>query len=365
VGTVAIVGAGVAGLTVGYELAKRGVAVDLFSSRDFPPTSLVAAGMLAPGGEANYGEDYLIALQMRAAKHWQSLSVEIFESSGLEIGYETRGTLIVAGTNGDYGELQRLAAFERKLGLEPIPVTRSELSSSEPLLSDSLAGGLIIGDDAQVDNRAFVSALKILLTKSGARFRDEEVIAIDTSNGALKTVSGTRNYDSVVVAAGARMNRLVSTDRAIGAVKGITVRVRLDPRMMPQHCVRGVVYGRKVYLVPRASGEMVIGATETETDWSNSEIEMHDLMELLEDAATVFPSIRMASLADISVGFRPQTNDNLPIAGQISERVWCHGGHFRHGILLAPYTATMLADAITIGYEMPKELAPMRTGANQ
>lgn len=339
---VVVVGSGIAGVSVARELARRGVRVTVVFDPSRPPTTPVAAGMLAPAGETDFGEELLVGLERDALAHWRALASHL-AGLGHEILFEERGTLIAAQTTGDLDHLRRLAQLQTRLGIAAELLGREELRAREPALSSHLAGGLWLADDAQVDNRRALAALRTEAHALGVAFR--ELAVRTTSARAVTGIGGERiEADAVVLAAGAWMGTL--SPAVVQPVRGTTIRGTVSVALAPRHCVRGELRGRRVYVVPRASGEVVIGATVEEAPLEDRLPRARDLIDLLEDARTVLPGLGELAITDVSVGFRPGTTDNLPLVGELPDGRWVHGGHYRHGILLAPYTASLLADAM-------------------
>jgi glycine oxidase len=147
------------------------------------------------------------------------------------------------------------------------------------------------------------------------------------------------------VAAGVGTRAL--TGLAVRPVKGQTVRLRA-PQPPLRHVVRGWVRGRSVYLVPRAGGELVVGATEEERG-ADTTLTAGGLLDLLRPAADLLPAIGEYPVTEIVAGLRPGTPDNAPALGAWKDGVVVAAGHYRHGVLLAPVTAAVVADVVCTG----------------
>ncbi len=308
--------------------------------------------MLAPGAEVTYGEKGMAALQREAGEYWKEYYSRLEADSGHDLLYEVRTSLFVAYSRGDLDELHRMADYQRSLGFEPELLDGREIGNLEPQLAPRLAGGFQIAADAQVDNRAAVAALVSSLAKRGVPVHQSRV-RLTGEPGQIAVAGEMSTFDSVIVATGSYTGELLDSQKLIQPLKGVTVRVVSRPEYLPNNCIRGEVLGRKVYIVPRANGEVVIGATLEEAPLSDFRPRMRDAIDLLQDSAAVLPGIRDAEIVDISAGFRPQTVDNIPLVGQLAERLYIHGGHYRHGILLAPFTAKLLARNLVFQEDSP------------
>lgn len=311
-----VLGGGIVGLACAAELVARGHDVVVVDPAPGSGASAVAAGMLSPGGEAWFGEPAVHRLGVASAAAWPAYA------AGLGIQLHERGTLVVGHDAGDRRDVERQAEVLRSLGVVASLLTSSELRRLEPGVGRT-AGGLALADHA-VDPRAVVGAL---LRRLGHRVHrcPPEVAA-----------------DVVVLATGARLPQ--PWTRLLRGVRGEVVRVRSDDA--PRHVIRGWVSGEPVYLVPRAGGEVVVGATVEEHD-TGPVPTAGGVLRLLRAARTLLPAIDRAEVLACEARDRPATSDHLPLVGPTHDpRTFLAAGHFRHGVLLAPLTARLLADAI-------------------
>jgi glycine oxidase len=342
---VAVVGGGVVGLSVAWRLARRGCAVTVYDPAPGTGASHVAAGMLAPVGEAYFGEADLVGLMRESARRWPGFAASLAATTGLDVGYRPDGTLLVARTDDDLAELTRLVRWQSSLGLTPQPLRASELREREPRLAPRLRGGAFVPDDRQVDPRLVVRAL--LRALSGARFDRRAVTDLSTVDA-----------DAVVVAAGCASATLAGVP--VRPVKGQLVRLRGPVAF--RTVIRGYVDGRSVYLVPRADGEVVVGATSEER--RDPAVTAGAVLDLLRSAVELVPDLGEYELAETQAGFRPGTPDNAPIIGELRPGVFVATGHYRNGVLLAPVTADAVADLVTGGpdADLAKPFGPDRFG---
>ena len=322
-----IIGGGVIGLAIGWRLAGRGCDVTVYDPAPGSGASHVAAGMLAPVGEAYFGEADLVALMRESARRWPAFAAELTAQSGIDVGYRTDGTLLAARTEDDLAELNRLLRWQESLGLTPQPLRASELREREPRLAPRLRGGAFVPDDRQVDPRLVVRALRSLV-------RVEPRAVTDLS---------TVDADVVVVAAGCASAALAGLP--VRPVKGQLVRLRGPVAL--RTVIRGYLEGRAVYLVPRADGEVVVGATSEER--RDDAVTAGAVLDLLRSAVELVPDLAEYELTETQAGFRPGTPDNAPIIGAWSHRLIVATGHYRNGVLLTPVTADAVADLVTGG----------------
>ncbi|MFC4018238.1 glycine oxidase ThiO [Micromonospora sp. GCM10011542] len=343
---VAVVGAGPIGLAVAWRCAARGMRVVVHDPAPGSGASAVAAGMLSPVAEAYFGERELTGLLVESAARWPAFAAELTEASGTDLGYRTEGTLVVGLTGDDLAEAGRLWAYQQELGLPVTPLRPTELRGREPALAPGVRGGALAATDHQVDPRLLVPALRTAARRAGA-------VLVPAAVRRLSDVDAT----VTVVAAGCGTAPL--TGLPVRPVKGQILRLRAPGGVAPgfRHVIRGYADGESVYLVPRADGEVVLGATVEER--TDTTVTAGAVLRLLRAGVDLLPELAEYDLVEAVAGLRPGTPDNAPILGPLPDRpdVLAATGHHRHGIVLTPVTADLIADLVTTGVPDPL-LAP-------
>jgi glycine oxidase len=313
---VRVLGAGIVGLACAEELLARGHDVVVVDPAPGSGASAVAAGMLSPGGEAWWGEPDVHRLGVASAHLWPAYAAR------LGVPLHDHGTLVVGHDAADRHDVERQAEVLTTLGVRVEALTSAHVRRLEPALG-RVAGGLALRDRA-VDPRAVVAAL---LRRLGGR---------------VQACAAPGPADVEVVATGARLP--APWTALVRGVRGEVVRLRTDDP--PRHVVRGWVTGEPVYVVPRPGGEVVVGATVEEHDAAPVPT-AGGVLRLLRAARVLVPSLDRAELLACEARDRPATPDHLPLVGPTSDpRTFLAAGHFRHGVLLAPLTARLLADAV-------------------
>ncbi|MFG3557325.1 glycine oxidase ThiO [Micromonospora sp. NPDC047557] len=345
---VAVVGAGPIGLAIAWRCATRGLRVEVHDPAPGSGASAVAAGMLSPVAEAYFGERRLTELLVASAARWPGFAAELTEASGTEIGYRTEGTLMVGLTGDDLAEARRLWAYQQGLGLPVTPLRPSELRDREPALAPRVRGGALAPTDHQVDPRLLVPALRTAAQRAGAVLVPQPVRRLSDVDAGV-----------TVVAAGCGAAAL--TGLPVRPVKGQILRLRAPGGVAPgfRYVIRGYADGEHVYLVPRADGEVVLGATVEER--ADTSVTAGAVLRLLRAGVDLLPELTEYDLVEAIAGLRPGTPDNAPILGPLPGRpdVLAATGHHRHGIVLTPITAEKIADLVTTGVPDPL-LAPFR-----
>jgi glycine oxidase len=368
---VLVIGAGVVGLAIAWRAAQRGLRVTLADPTPGQGATHVAAGMLTPLAEAAFAERDLFRLGIESLRRYPGFAAELTELTGLPTGLLQTGTLQVAYDGDDLAVLEETRQLQESFGWPARRLTARECRQAEPMLDPAVRGGLLAEQDGSVDPRLLAAALLAAARRAGARLVREPAAEILTAGGA---VTGARLADDsvvaaplVVLAAGWQSAALAGLGPAgslpLRPVKGQILRLRPGPRpagMPPSllgRTVRGLVRGSSVYLVPRADGELVVGATQEELG-PDTTVTAGGVWELLRDARLLVPGITEFELAQAQAGLRPGTPDNAPVIGPGAlPGLVLATGHFRGGVLLAPVTADMVADYLVSG-RMPELAAP-------
>lgn len=362
---VVVIGAGVIGLSAAWTLARDGRSVAIVDPYPGRGASYVAAGMLAPVTEAAYGEESVVALALRSARAWPSFAASLEGASDLSVGYRANGTLLIGADAGDQAYLEALYGFQRQLGLASQWFLPSQARAVEPLLSSAVRAAIFAPEDAQVDNRRLLAALAEACRRSGASLLTSQVSAITSSKGCVSGVvadGAALAAPLVVLAAGHRSGAIAGFPAddvpALRPVKGQILRLRTPARGPAlETTVRAVVAGNSVYVVPRADGQVVLGATvEEHADVTTT---VGGAYALMRDALRVLPALGEYELVEVSAGLRPGSFDNAALVGSTSiDGLLLATGHYRNGILLAPVTSEILSELVNSG-TTPEWAAPL------
>jgi len=356
---IAIIGAGVIGLAIGWRLAQSGACVTLFErGAAGRGASHAAAGMLAACAEVEPGEERLLTLNRASQALWPGFAAELERASDTVIDLRTDGTLVIALNADDRARLLHYLEFQHQLGLALDWLSAAEVKRREPHLAPALTGAVASAQDHQVDNRKVAAALRIAAARSGAVIHEHagvERIAIEHGRAVGVIVAGTlHRADTVVLAAGAwsrGIDGLPAEARPpVRPVKGQMLCLRMEPRAP---LLRHVVWAPDVYLVPRHDGRLLVGATVEEKGF-DPHLTAGGQLALLSAAWRALPGIEDLPIEESWVGFRPGSRDDAPILGHgpVADLVYATG-HHRNGILLTPITANAIAGLILEGHGAP------------
>ena len=362
---VVVAGGGAIGLSIAWRSALAGMSVTLVDGAPERSASRAAAGMLAPVTEVHYGEESLLRLNLTSASIYPDFVAELESATGMDTGYRRCGTMLVARDADENAALDELFAFQLRLGLEVARMRGADCRTEEPALARTVRGGILVEGDHQIDNRALVTALTEACRRAGVGFVHQTVRAIDSDSGR---VTGVRLADGdqvacdrVVLATGAWTASIgdlpVDALPPVRPVKGQLLHLRgaIPP-------VRHNIRGLDVYMVARADGRVVVGATVEEQGY-DERVTAEAVFNLLRDAYELVPGIVDLELVETVVGFRPGTPDNAPVIGETDVAgLIVATGHYRNGILLTPITARAVTELLTTG-RSPAEIerfAPTR-----
>jgi glycine oxidase len=366
---VLIIGGGVIGLAIGWRAAQQGLSVVIADPDPGLGATHAAAGMLTPIAEAAYAEREVFALGQESLRRYPEFIAELERAAGRPVGFRSGGTLQVAYDSDDLAVLDELRALQDSFGVTTRQLTARQCREAEPMLDPSIRGGMLTTGDGSVDPRLLATALLQAATAAGARHVPLRATEILTSGGraagAAMADGSQLAAGAVVLAAGWQSGTLAGLPAGeappVRPVKGQILRLQstaatsaagLPPGLL-QRTVRGIVRGSSVYLVPRDSGELVIGATQEELG-ADTAVTAGGLWELLRDARTLIPGITELAFGDVVAGLRPGTPDNAPVLGPSGlPGLVLATGHFRAGVLLAPVTADTIAHYLLTGEPDP------------
>jgi len=366
---VLVIGGGVIGLAIGWRAAQRGMQVVIADPEPGQGATHAAAGMLTPIAEAAYAEREIYGLGQDSLWRYPAFVADLKRSTGLSAGFRQSGTLQVAYDSDDVAALAETRQLQESFGVHLQQLSARECRDAEPMLDPSIRGGLLATDDGSVDPRLLATALVQAAEGAGARLvrqRVTEVICTaGRASGARLADGSVAEAEWIVLAAGWQSARIPGLPPGIAPpvrpVKGQIIRLRTTAAMtaaglppgLLRRTVRGIVRGSGVYLVPRESGELVVGATQEELG-PDTTVTAGGIWELLRDARTLVPGITELEFADAVAGLRPGTPDNAPIIGLCEmPGLVLATGHFRAGVLLAPVTADTVAGFLRTGVPDP------------
>jgi glycine oxidase len=367
---VIIVGGGVIGLSIGWQLAKVGCGVSIYE-RNYAgrSASWSAAGMLAPLAEVHFEEKALLQLGNLSLQLYPEWVEALEADSGMSVGYRTEGTLIVGLDQDDARELKHLYESQQFLNLPCKWLTGTEAREIEPLLSPKVTAAIFSPSDHQVDNRLMVEALILAYRRAGGNLYENmpvEKIEIRDAKARGVWVEGVlAKGDIIVLAAGCWSNEIEGLPGIVKPplrpVKGQILALQMEAGVILQKVIRTIraKYLTDVYLAPKNDARLVIGATNEEMGF-DTRLTAGGLFELLRGAWEAVPGVYDLPIVETWTGLRPGSRDNAPILGETAvENLVMATGHYRNGILLAPVTAREIASLVLTG-QTSEVIAPFQ-----
>lgn len=338
-------GGGVIGTTCAFRLARSGWRVTLFDPAPGQGATWAAAGMLAPLAEIAPGEKENFRLQHGAIDAWRTVANELGEFGDVVTLNET-GTLLVGY---DEGDRRLITQFEEVVTSFGAASRRAQRGDDEPLfqgVSPRVREGLMLDGDAWLDPDEVMSALTRANVALGVEVITERVAAaLATERGVeVSAETVTRIGDVGVVATGAEGLPAGLVEKArhrVRPVRGMTVRLQGIDRSNAA-TLRAFVKGRSLYLVSRPGGYCVLGASSDEQ--GELAVEVGELQRLLRDALLLVPDLECATFLETRQGLRPASADLAPFVEVVANKWIWTSGHYRHGVTLAPLTATAVLE---------------------
>ncbi|WP_152393100.1 glycine oxidase ThiO [Paenibacillus guangzhouensis] len=362
---VIIVGGGVIGCSIAYHLSKRGIKVRLLErGRIASEASSAAAGMLA--AQAEFIDSVPLfdwARQSRAM--FPALTADLQAHSGMEIGLVQQGLLRVATSEEDVLRYHAQAELQRQSGESAQWLSAQEALALEGTLASDVYGALYLENDHQVVAPSLTLAYASAAAALGAEIREHsEVQELLREGGRITGVrmqDGIHRCQQVIIASSIWSQALLRTvgyDLPLYPVKGECIAVRTNKPL-----IRRTIYTDNCYLVPKANGELLIGATVTPHTMQRH-VTVGGILALMGVAERLIPSIRGATWIRTWSGLRPQTPQGLPYIGNHPELagLMIAAGHYRNGILLSPLTGSVMADLVE-GIELAADLTAFQVPA--
>lgn len=346
---VVVVGAGIVGLCVAYELAKRGAEVRVIEAFDSAESaSCAGAGKLAPftDSEGNVELEDFLATTLAL---YQVFVKELHKRTGVDPQLRVDGIIQVALDDAAASRLQERGAALDERGIHAHWLEPDEVRRLEPELSPSTRGALLIEDEGHIDNRQLGRALRMACVDVGVRLEEQTGrVALETDGHrvlGVRTGETVLGAESVVNAAGAWAGELggVPPDVRIPIVpeKGQLVTYTLPRRLLTRALsVPGA------YLIPRSDGSLVIGECIEDAAF-DGRVDKRATQKMCDAAARVVPALGELTVCQTWTGFRPRSPNGRPFIGATGlEGYFVAAGHYRHGLLLAPATALGIANVI-------------------
>lgn len=363
---VLLIGGGVVGLSLAWELASNGASVQVVDSGELGrEASWAAAGMLPPGPTVEKRADCSAYDQIQGLSHelhpvWhERLRSEV----GIDNGYRTTGAIYAAGIASD---LSQHTDEWTRWGLEFHDLDAAAIADLEPNLQFEGRAALL-PSECQLRPPWHLKALIAACQKSGVKLTPGcHVTGFVVQNGrvtAAETSLGKISAGQVCLTSGCWSGQIAASlglNLPIRPVRGQILLLNGQPGV-----VKRIVNAGPRYLTPRPDGRVLVGSTQEEVGF-NKQNTVEGIAELMNFAKQLCPALADFTVEQSWSGLRPGTTDGLPYLGRVPEieNAWLATGHFRAGIQLSAATAVIMRSLI-LGQEAPvdvTELAASRIG---
>ena len=333
---VIVIGGGVIGLSIARELAPRKSVLLLDRGPTGNGTSWAAAGMLSPLSEAN-NDGPFFQLCTRSFSMYEEFVRSLVDETGIDCGYsDNEGVLTLATTSEAASTLQCRAAWQQKAAFQVELLSGDDVRKLEPLVTAPVQKALFTPRERSVAPRRLVNALRESCLNRG----------VDIETGVNVHSIDQFKAPNVIIASGVWS----------GELKGLDPIIPVQPRKgqilslaTPSQPFKRIIRWQHTYFVPRGSGEMIVGATEENAGFDRSNTPA-GIGQLLNEAQQISSHVGAYPILEMWSGLRPATPDHLPIIGPSSiPGVFYATGHYRNGVLLAPVTASIIAELIENG----------------
>ncbi|MFN2533109.1 MAG: glycine oxidase ThiO [Pyrinomonadaceae bacterium] len=352
---VAIIGGGVIGLSIARSLALRGAGrIGIFDRTALgSEASFAAAGMLAPQAEADT-DDHFFRFACRSRDLYHSFAEALRAESDTDVELDETGTLYLAFDEDDEEEIAKRHTWQSEAGLPVQRLSTEEARSLEPCINASVTGALRFPLDVQVENRRLLTALATSVDRLGVKIisgTHVESVRVNRDRlHGLETSSGPISSPVAVIAAGAwtTLIRLSQNGLDSGSfprvepIRGQMLCFDAQPRVNLH-----VIYSPRGYIVPRRDGRLLVGSTSEQAGFAKN-VTAAGINSMVTNALEISRAIGGLPLRESWAGLRPRASDGLPVIGPYGgiDGVFCATGHYRNGILLAPITGELIAEAI-------------------
>lgn len=344
---VAVIGGGVIGSLTALCLHRLGAEpVVLERGRTGCESSWAGAGILCPIHPWLYPDSFTRLIDDSLSRY-PALNAMLLEMTGISMEWLTSGLLIPMFDDDRIHHREDALAWSQRFGWQVSELDRAQTIADEPTISEDVSGSLLWPDVGQARNPRLLAAVRKALEISAVPIREQsEVVDIKSGRGKTHAViladGSSIEADAVLIAAGSWSGTLaerIGLPLPVEPVKGQIVLLKEKPGL-----VRHIIKHDDVYMVPRADGHVLVGASMERVGFergTTSEV----IEQLLEATWRIAPGLQSAEVVKQWMGFRPGTPDGMPYLGPVPGRagLWVASGHYRNGVALAPGTAELMS----------------------
>lgn len=359
---VVVIGGGVIGCSVAFELASRHRVKVKVLERSVPgaEASSAAGGILGAQIESHGKplEPAVFGFLLASRERHADLDARLQEAVGVGTGFRRCGVLKVSRLPTGDADLEAQYGWQRDRDVRISFLDGDEARRLEPQLAREITSAVHLPDEAQVDPPQLLRALQQGCAAAGVTFESGTMVrGIARANGrviGVEVQDGIVEGSAVVVAAGSWSSSIAGLPerlRRVRPVRGQIVAVETRPPI-----ARNIVFGERGYVVPRPDGRTLLGSTMEEVGHVK-DVTVGGVHAVLSTALGLFPALAAAPITATWCGFRPATREDRALIGAVEPGLFVATGHHRNGVLLAPETARVIADLVALG-RTDRDLSP-------
>ncbi len=354
---VIVLGGGIIGCSLAEELARRGQRVCVVERGTVGcEASTAAAGILSAQMDLERPGP-LFELCQETRRIYPAWVRHLERQSGLDVAYHEDGILYLALTSAGAERMARRIAWQRRAGFKAERWSRRQVRLREPHATERIRAGFFFPTEAQLDNVTLMRALSLACRKAGVTLLERtEFRRLHVARSRVVSVETSRAYLRAPVVVDCLGSWAAEGDESlpIRPARGQILAFDAPPRLL-----RHVVMSEFGYGVQRRNGSLLIGST-VEFVGFDHHVTGTGMQQILSGFHRMMKPevLAQSQFRDFWAGLRPHSHNGLPVLGPTStEGFYVAGGHFRHGILLAPITARLMS-ALILGKRPAMDLAP-------
>jgi glycine oxidase len=344
-----IAGGGLIGASIALELAEAGMKVGLYDAKEpGREASWASGGMISPAPE-NAGMIPFMPMSLASVALYPEFIGRVEELTGAKVGYRQCGALDVILGGDAQEELSTYIALQHGVGLRAEALSAEDAREMEPALTEEVQAAIFRPDEASLDARIFTGAVIDAARQKGVQvFPGNAAKAVLKSQGhchGLQLETGRTEARWTIISAGCYSARIEGAEpyAPVSPTKGQMVGLRCESME-----IKRILWLEHKYLVPRSGGKIIAGSTIEQTGFDNH-VTAGGVNTILSGVMRMVPGLESARIEETWAGLRPDSPDHLPIIGPTDvEGLLIATGHFRSGVLLAPVTARMIREWLTL-----------------
>ncbi len=349
---VVVLGGGVIGCSIAYYLSKENLKVLVLEKESVGSQASSGAVGLLSADSHPFRDDNFRQAALFCRKAYADLSREFKTRYGNDLAYEQCGILRVAKTPEDLEVIKREALWHEQHVAKVEALGDAEIRARWPQIEGSLTGGIFYPSDSQVTSSKVVEGFCVAAKDQGAIFKENAILThFDSKDSQVVSIEANKEQyyaKHFILATGSWLGRLshfFGYEIPMEPIRGQLLILQMKERILPMPVtVGGAEY---YYLVPKQDQCLYAGTTLEKAGFDSVTTE-ESLAKIASEVTELVPSVSALPVRGSWAGLRPATPDDLPVIGRIPrfQNLWAGGGHYRKGILLAPWTGQTMADLI-------------------